>query len=142
MNQEQANLFVAASREKWRFDSPKGLFNVEDLWDLPLSSRDGRDLDNVAKALHQEIQALGESSFVNPNQNATKRKGLEEKLELVKLVIGIRQAEDKAKRDKAAIEAEIKRTEQLLASKKDEALGNLSVEELEARLAALRLNTQ
>ena len=63
------NLFLQATREKFRFESPKGDLSVEQLWDLPLTSRTGFDLDTVAKTVNADLKASNEESFVNVNNN-------------------------------------------------------------------------
>jgi hypothetical protein len=44
-----SNLFERATRLKLRFSTNKNEITVEDLWELPLQSKTGFDLDNVAK---------------------------------------------------------------------------------------------
>ena len=63
------NLFMQATREKFRFESSKGDLSVEQLWDLPLTSRTGFDLDTVAKAVNADLKASNEESFVNASNN-------------------------------------------------------------------------
>ena len=58
------NLFLQATREKFRFESSKGDLSVEQLWDLPLTSRTGFDLDTVAKAVNKFVGALEEHDDV------------------------------------------------------------------------------
>ena len=44
------NIFEYAARSKIRFQSTKGELTVEQLWDVPLRSRDDFNLNAVAKA--------------------------------------------------------------------------------------------
>jgi len=57
-------MFEKASRSKLRFMSTKGLLTVEDLWDIPLTSKNGVSLDDIAKSLHKQIKESEETSFV------------------------------------------------------------------------------
>ena len=63
------NLFEIATRKKLRFPSLKGELSAEQLWDLPLSSRVGLDLDNIAKAVNKDLKAEEEDSFVKTSTN-------------------------------------------------------------------------
>ena len=83
------NLFLQATREKFRFESPKGDLSVEQLWDLPLTSRTGFDLDTVAKAVNADLKASNEESFVNVNNNPAVSR-LQAKLEVVKAIIEVK----------------------------------------------------
>ena len=58
------NLFEIATRAKFRFDSLKGALTVEQLWELPLQSRTGVDLDTVAKGINASLKEVAEESFV------------------------------------------------------------------------------
>lgn len=130
------NLFENAARGKYRFPSIKGEITVEQLFDLPLQSRSGFDLDSVAKAMNAELKATVEESFVqmiNPRKTE-----LDEKFELVKHVIKTRLDENAARAAAANRQQEIRKFEELLERKKDQALDGLSPEEIETKLAALR----
>jgi hypothetical protein len=60
------NLFLVASRSKFRFNTASGTITTEDLWDLPLSSGKA-NLDDIAKALNKQLKdASEEQSFVKP----------------------------------------------------------------------------
>lgn len=130
------NIFETATREKFRFASNKGMINVEALWDMPLTSRSGFDLDNVAKAVNAELKANTEESFVTTTTNPAKAT-LELKLEIVKHIIAAKQAENEAVKTAAAKRAEKQKLLEILEKKKDASLENLTEEQIAARLAAL-----
>lgn len=129
-------MFEKATRLKLRFDSPRGDLSTEQLWDLPLQSKSGFDLDTVAKAVNSELKSISEESFVETRSNP--RKGeLELKLEIVKHVIKTKQDENAAVISAAAKREERKRLEAILATKQASALEQLSVEEIQKRLDEL-----
>lgn len=131
------NLFEKATRAAFRFPSSKGELTVEQVWQLPLTSRTGFDLDTVARTINTELKGLAEESFVNTGANP-KRNDLQAKLDIVKHVINVKQTEAAAAEQRVARQQEINKLEALLANKKDEELAGLSKEDLEARLAALK----
>lgn len=123
------NLFEMATRNKMRFPSTKGELSVEDLWDLS-----DKDLDVVYKNLKdQEVKSSEESLLddanVDPKLTAaigivryiftTKRN---EKLEAKELI-------DKKRNQQLYIDA--------LSRRKLKDIDNMSVEELEAKIAEL-----
>ena len=130
------NLFLQATREKFRFESLKGDLSVEQLWDLPLTSRTGFDLDTVAKAVNADLKASNEESFVNVNNNPAVSR-LQAKLEVVKAIIEVKLAQAEATKKRAEKAAERQRLMEVLHSKKDQELQGLSVEEIERRLSQL-----
>ena len=130
------NLFLQATREKFRFQSSKGDLSVEQLWDLPLTSRTGFDLDTVAKAVNSDLKGANEESFVNTTNNPAVSR-LQSKLEVVKAIIEIKLAEAEATKKRVEKAAERQRLMEVLHSKKDQELQGLSVEEIEKRLAQL-----
>ena len=133
-----SNIFERASRLRIRFESSKGLLTVEDLWVLPLSSKEGKgkvNLDDIARGLHRKIQEAGEVSFVKPAN------GPDEKLtvafEVVKHVINVLIAEREAAERKAQREEKKKLLLKALAEAENKELTSGSIEELRAKLAAL-----
>lgn len=130
------NLFLQATREKFRFQSSKGDLSVEQLWDLPLTSRTGFDLDTVAKAVNSDLKGANEESFVNTTNNPAVSR-LQNKLEVVKAIIEIKLVEAEAAKKRAEKAAERQRLMEVLHSKKDQELQGLSVEEIERRLSQL-----
>ena len=130
------NLFLQATREKFRFESSKGDLSVEQLWDLPLTSRTGFDLDTVAKAVNADLKSSNEESFVNASNNPAVSR-LQAKLEVVKAIIEVKLAQAEATKKRAEKIAERQRLMEVLHSKKDQELQGLSVEEIERRLSQL-----
>jgi len=130
------NIFEQATRKNFKFQSSVGELNVINLWDLPLTSTRGANLNDVAKEINSQLKAEHEESFVIISKNAKKAE-LESKLEVVKYIISVKLKEN-ADRVEAAEKA--KRREQLidlLAKKKDQELESKSIAEIEAELQAL-----
>lgn len=131
------NIFEQASRLKLRFSTNRGDLTVEQLWDLPLQSKTQFDLDSIAKAVYQDLKGRGEESFVAASTDPMKGR-LELMLEILKHVIHAKQEENTAKLNKARIEQERSRIAEIIDKKQDAALENESLEQLQARLAALK----
>lgn len=130
------NLFEQAVRSKLRFDSPKGPLTVEDLYDLPLTSERGVSLDSVGREIQRVLRSLSEDSLVETRPNPAKKR-LNLSLELIKHVIGVRQAENSEARSRVQNAAEAERIRNILKDRQDEALKAESVEALQARLNQL-----
>lgn len=129
-------MFEQATREQFRYPSLKGDLTTEQLWQLPLTSKSGFDLDTVAKTLNREIKAQGEESFVETSANPAK-KVLNEKLAIVVHVIGVKQAENAREREAAQRRTERARLTEILHLRTQEQLMQLSPAELQAKIDAL-----
>lgn len=129
------NLFEIASRMKLRFASPVGQIATEDLWGLPLTSKTKVNLNDLAKGINKQIREADEDDFVGEKSSGTEV--LELKLDIIKHVIGVRQAENaEAKTARENKEKKAKLLE-ALAKKQDSAIDNMSEEEIQAELAKL-----
>lgn len=124
------NLFVTATRKKLRFPTNKGEIPVEDLWDLSLTS-----LDAVAVNLDDQIQKGGRKSFIG--RRDTTASVNETKLDIVKVIIEVKQAEAEAAKTRAEKASQKEFLNSLLEKKKIAQLEGLSVDEIEKQLAAL-----
>jgi hypothetical protein len=133
---ENISLFESATRKKFRFASPRGELTVEQLWDVPLLSSDGLNLDSIAKAVNKDLKAATEESFVATGRSPA-HGVIEAKLNIVKRVIEVKlneqaeakkRAENKAKRDKLI---------GALAAKQDGKFEKMSEKQLFAELDAL-----
>lgn len=131
-----SNIYKQAARLKLSFDTVRGKVTVADLFDMPLTSKTGFDLDTLAKKINKGLKELGEESFVEKADNTDRIIG-ELCLNIIKDVIETRQTEAKAKLDDKARADEKKKLLGLLGEKMDEELKGLSREELEKRIAAL-----
>jgi hypothetical protein len=132
---EGVSMFEQASRLKLRFESQKGLLALEDLWDLPLTSAKGANLNDIAKGLNRELKNSDEEDFVNRAVNTNSVAKL--KFEIVKHVIGVRLTENEAAKQAADHREKKQRLLELIAKKQDESLAARSVEELQAMVADL-----
>lgn len=130
------NIFEQAARKKLRFPTIKNEVTVEALLDMNLDSRDGFDLDTVAKTVNAELKAVGEESFVKTSTNP-KKAILELKLEIVKFVIADKLEEAARKKAASAKSAEKTMLLEALADQENAALKALSPEQIKARLAVL-----
>lgn len=130
-------MFEKAIKQKLRFDSNRGQLTTEDLWDLPLTSRNSFDLDTIAKAVNFKIKESQEESFVKVRSNPAQDK-LTLQLDILKYIIADKMQEAETKATTVARQQQRQKLEEVLASKQDDALKGLSVEELQAQINALK----
>lgn len=126
------NMFEYATRHHLRFVY-KGIYTVEDLWDLTLET-----LDNMYQALKNQIKKqteVNESLLEKPLVQNDET--LEIKLDIIKYVFDQKHAEQKREENAEAIAKEKAEIQELIARKQKEAMQNASVEELQAMLAKL-----
>lgn len=125
----EVNLFEVATRNNYQFPF-RGLINVIDLWDLSLTN-----LDSVFKVLNAEVKKSEEESLLN-----TKTKEDEEisnKIEIVKYIVGVKLAEKEAKENEKKNREMKQRLLAIKAKRQNEALENLSDEDLDRAIAEL-----
>lgn len=130
-------MFDVATRTKLRFETAVGLLSVEDLWDLPLSSVNGRpNLNDIAVALHHQMKEAAEvTSFVD--DSAKPDETIQLRFDIVKHIIDAKKA-DREERAASARKAELKRQLlEIVDRKQNQGLEALSLEELQAKIAAL-----
>ena len=131
-------LFEYATRNKLRFASTRGELTAEQLWDVPLRSKNGDDfnLNSIAKAASKAWKDLSEESFVESAKTPehTRR---EMALEVIKHVIEAKLSEESIAEKSAANKLEKEKLLKILAEKQDGKLSELSEKELQKRIAAL-----
>ena len=134
---DRSNLFEFAARNKLRFASSRAPeLTAEQLWDVPLRSRDDFNLDDIAKRASRALKAVSEESFVETAKTAQHTR-LEVALDLVKYVIETKIAEEAAAEQRKQNKAEKEKLLQILAEKQDGKLSALSESELKKRIAVL-----
>ena len=128
-------MFEKASRLKLRFDTSMGQLDVEDLWDLPLTSTNRANLDDIARGLSKQVKEAETESFVVKPAKANEATLI--KFDIVKHIIEVRLAENEAA---ATARANKERKQQILAiiaSKQNEQLAASSIEDLQKLAEAL-----
>ena len=127
------NIFEKASRQRLRFNSPRGLLTVEDLWNLKLTaSNDGCDLNSIGKDLYTRIKDATTPDFVSaePTVASTTMERLQLSLDIVKHIIAVRQAESRTAEEDAVRTSRRARLDDLIRSKEEHALAARPIEEL------------
>lgn len=130
------NIFEYATRNKLRFASLRGELSVEQLWDVPLRSRDDFNLNVVAKTANKALKDISEESFVETKKTPehTRR---EMALEIVKYVIEVKVEEERTAEKRATNKKEKEKLLDILAEKQAGKLSELTEKELQKRIAAL-----
>lgn len=128
------NIFEQASRAKLRFQSTKGQLTVEQLWDVPLTGA-AFSLNEIAKEINSNLKDR-EDDFV-PDVVSVADTESQLGLEIVKHIIAVRLAEAKAAREASQTRQELQRLYGLVAQKQQQQEAELTLEELQARIAAL-----
>lgn len=130
------DIFEYATRNKLRFASTRGELTAEQLWDVPLRSRDEFNLNAIAKTANRALKEVSEESFVETTRTVEHARR-EVAMECVKHVIETRLAEEKTAETRAERKKEKERLLQILAEKQDGKLSALSERELKSRIAQL-----
>jgi hypothetical protein len=130
------NVFEYATRNKIRFHSSRGELTLEQLWDVPLRSADGFDLNAVAKNANKALKEVSEESFVE-TKKTTQHVRLEITLDVVKNVIDAKLADEDAAKRRAANRVEKEKLLAILSEKQDGKLSELTEKQLRQRIAAL-----
>ena len=123
-------MYKKALRTKVRFSTSKGKLTTEDLFDLSLA-----DLNNLAIALDKKLSETPRKSFISDITPDTQEDEL--RFNIVKDIITLKLAERNAAQNAKAKAVEKAQLLEILHRKKNEALENLSVAEIEAKLASL-----
>lgn len=123
-------MYKKALRTKLRFSTTKGKLTTEDLFDLSLT-----DLNNLAIALDKKLSETPRKSFISDITPDTQEDEL--RFNIVKDIITLKLVERNAAQNAKAKAAEKAQLLEILHRKKNEALENLSVAEIEAKIAEL-----
>jgi hypothetical protein len=133
-------MYKKAFREKLRFNIGQGVWSTEALFEISMSN-----LKKVVEVTHKQLKELSKAedddlAFLE-SEVPTENKELELaklRFEIAKDVYVTRRDERTAASEDAKNAAEIKHLEEVLARRKEQELENLSSEELEKKIAALR----
>ena len=120
-------MFEKATREKFRFDTPKGSVSIEDLWDLPLTGK-GANLDSIAKGLHKKMSEADVYSFVIKVKKPDER--VANQFKIVKHIIDVRLQEKDLAEKAAAVREKKQKILAIIADKEDQSLKDVDLDGL------------
>jgi hypothetical protein len=129
------NIFEYATRNKLRFASMKGDLSVEQLWDVPLRSRDDFNLDAVAIAADKALKGASQS-FVETTKTPEHARR-EMAFDVVKYVIEVKLAEEETAKKRAENKVKKEALLRALAEKQADKMSAQSEKELQRQIAAL-----
>ena len=132
-----SDIYKFAAQNGLRFPSKRGELTVEQLFQLPLQSQSGFDLDSVARGINSQLKGVSEESFVEDTSADPRKTALSVALDVVKDVIKTKQEANRAALARSARAAERKKLLDAIGTKKDQQLSAASLEELEKKLAEL-----
>jgi hypothetical protein len=130
------HMFEYALRHKLRFQSSRGELTTEQLWDVPLRSKDDFNLNTVAGAASKALKDATENNFVE-TARSPKQDRLQIAFEVVKYVIDAKIFEEGEAKKRAERKAEKEQLLAILAEKQKGELSDLSVKQLQKRIDAL-----
>jgi hypothetical protein len=123
-------MFEQASKMKLRFQTNRGMLSTEDLWDINLES-----LNNIAKGINRQLKDSMEVDFLEkPNQTDAI---LKLQFDIVLHILETKKKEKEGRDLITKKKAEKEKLLEILAKKKDGALEELSVEDLEKKIQEL-----
>ena len=125
------NIFEQASRLKLRFSTTRGFLTTEQLWELSLT-----DLNKLYINVNEEVSVTSTKGLIKDSETKTDKEN-NLRLELIEHIYTVIKEEKEAKEQRLALQSQKARLQQLIQTKKDEALTNLPVEELEKQLKEL-----
>lgn len=126
-------LFETAVRKKFRYETTKGLITTEDLWDMPLLSKNSFNLDILAVSLSNQLEEV--KSFVTSRSKTDSE--TKAKLDIVVHVIDTK-LKDAQNKEQAAVQSEKKqRILSILKDKQDDTLKGMSEADLRKELESL-----
>ena len=123
-------MYKEALQMKLRFATSKGNLSVEDLFDLNLQA-----LDKIAVGLDEEVSKSPRKSFISDVSQESKITEL--KFNIVKDIITTKLKEKSDREEAKKKQAEKVQLLDILARKQAASLENLSIEELQKRIAEL-----
>lgn len=125
------NVYFKAAKSKLRFSSGQGELSVEDLFDLSLTN-----LDNIAQKVNTQLKNEETQSFLSTKTRKTNSNN-DLRLEILKDVIAVKEAEAEARKTRADNQARLARLKELMANKADEAFAAQSLEDIQKQIAEL-----
>lgn len=124
------NLFKEALAQKLRFKTIRGNISTEELWDIPLTSKNGFSLNDIAKDIYLELKQEVEIDFVGGTTSENSEGNL--KLEILKEIIKDKKEAIERNEQEASSKTHNQFIDSLIAEKQNESMKAMSIEELKA----------
>ena len=124
------NLFKEALAQKLRFKTIRGNISTEELWDIPLTSKNGFSLNDIAKDIYLELKQEVEIDFVGGTTSENSEGNL--KLEILKEIIKDKKELIERQEQEASSKTHNQFIDSLIAEKQNESMKAMSIEELKA----------
>lgn len=124
-----SDIFEQGTRQDIHFEF-RGQIGIPDVWKLSKEN-----LAIMGQKLELELQSKTVGNWLEKESKASSQ--LKLKLAIVKYIFDVKVAEEESAKAAAAKQAEKQRLLEKIHQKKDQALDNLSLEELEKQLAEL-----
>lgn len=131
-----SNLFETASRKKLRFAISKGEISVEQLWDLPLTSKSGDSLNGLANKYNRNSSV--EIDFTADSKTETVDELDRLRFHIILHIIGVRKNEAQANQQYLANQHKIAILKEALLHKEHQEILNKSPEELKKEIERLQ----
>lgn len=127
------NIYKEALLNRVRFSTNVGLLTLEEVMDLPLTSKCGLSVDSLAVDLVNKLKNENKEivSLVNEDKEDIERYVDELKLEVLKDIIEYKKVLIEEKRKVQAENSEKRRIMEALARKKEDKYNDMTIEELE-----------
>lgn len=131
------NIFEQATREDLMFQLPVGELNVQALWKLKPTKRNGKLVDDLAdyeQGLQEQLSKFNGVRRRGSIAKTQEQNTLELRLAIVSHILDVREAEQELAKQEISKKIHNDKIMALIAKKQDDKLGDLSVEELQALL--------
>lgn len=129
-------MFELALRKKLRWVTSRGLMSLEELWEIPLTSKDGFNLDAIGLAAEDALAAHGRSLVKRTKSPDEALASL--RFDIVKYVISTKVAEDEDAKTRASNKKELEKLLKIKEERQNQELLGIDGDELDKRIAALR----
>ena len=130
------NNFEQATRGNVTFESTKGLLTIQDVWQLPMESKNSVSLDSLSREINKQLKETEEESFIA--KKTPKNVLLQLKMDLVLRIIEVCMEETEARKQASNIKAEEQELLELRAELEKESKKKMTLEEIDAKLATLK----
>lgn len=132
------NLFEQATKNKLRFQTPIGQLSTEQLWDLPLESGSANLFDLANQLLEEKNRDKKPAKALSFFKKEKSTDIIAElKFEIVKHIVQVKVAEQEDATQAAINKTKKAEIAKLIEQKKTEAMGEMSLEDLEKLHASL-----